>query len=111
PDAGARLPLPGLLRRPRSGRRAAARDLRPRVRRTLRVGQRSQAARARAPRRRAEADREARVGRVLPPALGGARARARVRARGARAWLAAPCAPAGARPRLERRLDRLLPDG
>ena len=44
PDAGARLPLPRLLRRRRPGRRAAARDLRPRLRRALRERERPQAA-------------------------------------------------------------------
>ena len=110
PDPGARLPLPRLLRRPRPRRRPAPRRLRPRLRRPLRERERPQARRAAAPRRRAGADRAARPRRLLPPPLGGARARARVRARGARPRLAAPRAAAGPRPRLERRLDRLLPD-
>ena len=73
--------------------------------------ERPQAPRARAARRRARADRAARPRRVLPAPLGGARARARVRARGARPRQPAACAAAGPRARLERRLDRLLPDG
>ena len=50
PDAGARLPLPRLLRRPRPRRRPAARALRARLRRALRERERPQAARARAAR-------------------------------------------------------------
>ena len=83
----------------------------PRVRRALRGRERAQAARARAARRRARAHRAARSRRVLPAPLGGARARARVRARGARPGQPAPRAAAGPRARVERRLDRLLPDG
>ncbi len=112
PDAGARLPLPGLLRRRRPCRRAAARrsasaPFTPRYDGAARW-QRS--AGAGAARRGAGADRAARAWRLLPAALGGARARARVRARGARPRLAAARAAAGQRTRLERRLARLLPD-
>ena len=93
-----------------SRRRAAARDLRSRVHRQLRAGERPQAARAGAARRRAAADLPARPRRLLPAALGGAGARARLRARGARPRQPAARAAARSRTRLERRLDRLLPD-
>ena len=62
-----------------------------------------------APRRGARPDRAHRPRRLLPPALGGARARARSGAGGARRVGRAAGAAAGTRPRLVRRLDRLLP--
>ena len=75
PHPGARLPLPGLLRRLRPGRAAAARDLRARVRRRATATRpRRPGADAGAARDRARADRAARARRLLPAALGGARA-------------------------------------
>ena len=110
PDGGARLPLSRLLRRRRAGDRPAPARLRARVRRALLRAERTQATRTRAPRGGARADRRARARRLLPAPLGGARARARGRVRGARARLDAARAPARPRPRLLRRLARLLPD-
>ena len=111
PDAGARLPLPRLLRRRRPGRRAAARDLRARVRRALRERERAQAARATSGSTTSCA-LIARLGlagffllhwEVLELARECA---LEVRGPGSPAARAA----ARPRPRLERRLDRLLPD-
>ena len=65
---------------------------------------------ARAPRRGAARDPRARALRLLPPPPRPARARPRGRRRGARPRLGARAAAARPRARLERQLDRLLPD-
>ena len=109
--AGARLPLPGLLRPRRARDRRARPRLQPGIRGPLRQTRTAHKRKA-----RARLDEELALidelgpRRVLPAALGGARARRRRRARGARPRVAAPLAAAGPRPGQLGRLARLLPD-
>ena len=112
PDAGARLPLSRLLRRSRPRRSAAREDLRATLRRALRDPLAEPFARVRANGCDEELALIARLGlsgffllhwEVLELARECA---LEVRGPGS----PAPCAAAGARPRLQRRLDRLLPD-
>ena len=108
--AGARLPLPGLLRRDEPAIAELARVCNRAFEARYGRRQRPQAPRPGSPRRGARADRRARARRLLPAPLGGARARRASRAGGARPRLAAALAAAGPRARQLGRLARLLPD-